>query len=134
MCWVRCWVSESPGGALTGLSHGDPASAGYPGRHVESGADVVGEEGVVTSGQPEVIGDVAGDVGSGHGWYGVAEGDALVERAQAASWSRAVRGGWLIRPRRAASGVGKSSLRVVNRRSLLAVRDARPLVGRSSPS
>ena len=39
---------------------------------------VVGEEGVGSSGEFEVMGDVVVGVGGGHGWEGVAEGDALV--------------------------------------------------------
>ena len=45
---------------------------------------VVGEHGVGPSGEFQVLADVAGGLDAGHGWHGVSEADALIERGERA--------------------------------------------------
>src|SRR3989440_1347301 len=60
---------------------------------VDEGAGVVAEQGVGPAGELEVVGDVAGGLGAGHGWHGVAEGDALLEGGQDGEFHGAAQGG-----------------------------------------
>ena len=55
---------------------------------------VVGQEGVGSAGEFEVVGDVDAGFGGGHGWHRESEGDALIESGEGAEFDSSAQG-WL---------------------------------------